>query len=278
MSDDLKSTASQPRPTPYPDVNAALYELQTNIQAVVGTQCRGMYLSGSLALGDFQPQDSDIDLMVVTLDVLSEEAVAELREMHRHFDQRSSPWAARLDVVYIPEDALRESFPKAARYPILEWPGLLELDQLESGWPIQRYTLREYGIVVSGPDPRSLLDPVDPDDLRQASATIVERWQAQALGDPEWFAWLREGHNQAFVVLTLCRLLYTLDTGSVASKPAAARWAEHTLASRWTGLIGRAETGQHPTGDDLDNDVNDTVALVTYTYEQYHAWRASSAD
>jgi aminoglycoside adenylyltransferase-like protein len=162
---------------------------------------------------------------------------------HSRHGLLAAPLPSQLDVVYIPQEALRESFPTAARYPVLEWPGLLTLEPLESGWPIQRYTLREYGVVVSGPDPRLLLDPVHSDDLRQASAAIVERWRDQAHQDLEWIAWLREPANHRFIVLTLCRLLYTLETGSVASKPAAARWAEHTLPSRWTKLISHATTG-----------------------------------
>jgi hypothetical protein len=159
----------------------------------------------------------------------------------------------------------------------VEWPRLLALEQLETGWPIQRYTLREHGVVVRGPEPHSLLDPVNPDDLRQASAAIVERWRDQAHYDPDWPAWLREPENDTFVVLTLCRTLYTLETGSVASKPAAARWAEHTLASRWSKLVSRATTEQLAEDDVLEIEVNDTLALLEYTYEQYRQWQASSS-
>jgi hypothetical protein len=80
------------------------------------------------------------------------------------------------------------------------------------------------------------------------------------------------------VVLTLCRLLYTLETGSVASKPAAARWAERTLSSCWSGLIGRATTRQHTTDDEPEDGVNNTLALLEYTYERYQRWHVSSTN
>jgi len=276
MSDTLGSAASPQQPTPYPDVKVVVHELLTSIQAILGAQLQGMYLVGSLALGDFHPQDSDLDLVIVTVGTLSDETVASLRELHRRFDHSASAWATRLDAVYIPQEVVREAFPTAARYPILEWPGLLALEPLESGWPIQRYTLREYGVVVSGPDPSSLLDPVNPDDLRQASAAIVEEWRARAHRDPEWVAELQVRSHQTFVVLTLCRLLYTLETGSVASKPAAARWVERTLPSRWSGLLGHATTQQHATDDELEDEVTNTLALLEYTYEHYQQWQVSS--
>jgi hypothetical protein len=279
MSDHLGSAASsQQPPTSYPDVNAVVHELLTSTRVILGAQLAGMYLVGSLALGDFHPPDSDLDLVIVTVGTLSDETVASLRELHRRFDRSGSAWATQLDAVYIPQEVLREPFPTAARYPILEWPGLLALEPLESGWPIQRYTLREHGIVVSGPDPSALLDPVNPDDLREASAAIVERWRDQAHRDMEWVAWLREPGNFTFVVLTLCRLLYTLETGSVASKPAAARWVELTLPSRWSGLIGHATTGRHGTDAEPEDAVTNTLALLEYTFERYQQWHVSSTN
>ena len=46
-------------PTPYSDVNAVLHDFLANIQAIVGSHFVGMYVSGSLALGDFDPDSSD---------------------------------------------------------------------------------------------------------------------------------------------------------------------------------------------------------------------------
>lgn len=272
MSDHLGSAATQQQPTPYADVNAVVHELLTSLHSIVGLQLAGMYLVGSLALGDFQPRESDLDLVIVTVGALADECVDALRDLHQRFDHSASAWAARIDAVYIPQDVLREPSPTAARCPVLEWPGRLVLEPLESGWPIQRYTLREYGVVVSGPTPNSLLDPVHPDDLRRASAVTVEEWRARADGDPVWVAGLRARQQHTYVVLTLCRVLYTLDTGSVASKPVAAHWAERTCASRWSALIGDATTEQYDNTAVPEDAVNDALALLEYTDEQYRQW------
>jgi hypothetical protein len=76
--------------------------------------------------------------------------------------------------------ALQAPAPTTDRFPTLEWQGPLALESLEPGWPMQRYTLREIGVVVSGPDPRSLLSCVPPDELRLASGGIVEEWRRRA--------------------------------------------------------------------------------------------------
>lgn len=257
-----------PQPTPYADVNLALRDVLASARAILGERFVGMYLYGSLALGDFDPRGSDIDVVVVTDAALSDGLFAALRDMHARFDASGSPWARKIEAAYIPRDALRPDAPTAARYPQIEKGGTLVLDHLESGWVVQCYTLRKHGVVVAGPDPRALIDPIDPRDLQRAAAVHAVIWAEQARHDSNWLAWVRRRENGSFVVLTLCRMLYTLDTGTVASKPVAARWAQGAVDKRWAALIERALAGQHEGGDASDADVHDTVALVEYTVER----------
>jgi hypothetical protein len=269
LSDHLGSAAAHQahqQPTPYPEVNTVVHDLLSSLHAILGAQLVGMYLVGSLALGDFDPQESDLDLVIVTAGALPDKTIAALRDLHQRFDHGASAWAARLDAAYLPQEQVREASATVAaeRYPIVQWPALLELRHLEGGWPIWRETLREHGVVVSGPDPRSLVDPVQPDDLRRASAATVEDWCARAHGDPAWVAGLRVRREHTYMVLTLCRLLYTLDTGSVASKPVAAHWAARTGAARWRELIARATTEPRTNTADVPEDaVNDALALLS---------------
>ena len=58
-----------------------------------------------------------------------------------------------------------------------------------------------------------------------------------------WFANPEHISNrfyQPFAVLTYGRMLHTLATGTVVSKPAAAAWAQARLDPRWSDLIQRA--------------------------------------
>jgi predicted nucleotidyltransferase len=87
-------------PTPYSDVNAVLHDFEARLQALLGSHFRGMYLCGSLALGDFNPNSSDIDFVVVTEGVISDDLFLALREMHTQFDESLSPWAAKVEAVY----------------------------------------------------------------------------------------------------------------------------------------------------------------------------------
>lgn len=255
-------------PTPYPDVNAVANYFRSRVQAILGAQFVGMYLYGSLALGDFDPQHSDIDFIVVTAGDIDEASFAALRKLHDEFAAGVSPWSRRVEAAYIPQGALNHRTPTTARYPQLETERPLSREPLEIGWVFQRHSLREYGVVVAGPVPHTMIDPIDPGDMRQAVRAITDMWLNDLQHNPSWLDWVRERSAQAFVVLTLCRCLYALDRQTVASKPAAARWAQVALPERWLGLIERAQAGRHQPGQAPVPDLAQTVALIRYTSEK----------
>ena len=261
-------TAGQLHPTPYADVNAVLHDFQGRIQAILVNHFIGMYLYGSLALGDFDPHSSDIDFIVVTDKELADDAFEALKEMHARFDESPSVWAGKVEAAYIPLQALSHMAPTDVTYPQVEKGTALFKGPLEIGWIFQRHTMREHGVIVAGPDPHTLVDPVDPSDMRRAVSALPEMWLEQARNDHSWLEWVCQREAQAFVVLTLCRLLYTLDTADVASKPAAAHWAQKALGKRWAGLIEHALVGQHDEGEISDSEMGDTIALIEYTVER----------
>lgn len=257
-------------PTPYADVNAVLAELLSNIQVVLGRNFRGMYLHGSLALGDFAPDRSDIDVVVVTETEVTQEQFEALRSMHARFNASSSPWATEVEAAYIPRDALRRYDPANASHPhIVRGDETLVIEHFHTDWIVQRAILREHGVIVAGPAPHTLIDPVDPQSLRRAVADIATSWlepEFLAAGEP---VALRQRGYQPYMVLTLCRMLYTLEFGTVVSKPAAARWAQQALDQCWDDLIEPAlawrKDHQHMPRDD---EVDRTLALIEHTVER----------
>jgi hypothetical protein len=258
-------------PTTYPAVNVALRDFLASARAILGSQLRGLYLVGSLAIGDFDADSSDLDIIVVTDGAVSEDHIAALRDLHMRIGASDSPWAERLEAVYIAQEDLRAPASTTTAYPQVERDRPFFVELLEPGWSVQRYTLREHGVVIAGPDPRELLDPVDPDEMRRDGAIIARTWLHQAEHDPTWLDWARPRPYFAFVVATLCRLLYTLETGAVASKPAATRWARQTLDSRWGAFIAHAWTARNGNGEAPQSDSETLVAFIRYTVERYDA-------
>ncbi len=73
-------------------MNTVLRELLTGVQAVLSDQLVGIYIHGSLALNDFTPHRSDIDVIIITADTLSPSTVAALGVMHERMGASDLPW------------------------------------------------------------------------------------------------------------------------------------------------------------------------------------------
>lgn len=247
-------------PTPYPAINAILGLVLSNVKAVIGTHFHGMYLFGSLASGGFNPHSSDIDFVVVTGSDLPGELLSRLESMHAEIAASGLEWAHELEGFYIPRGDLRRYDP-AQRFPSIGVDWDFNVGGQDSAGVIMRYILREQGIVLAGPPLRELIDPVTAAEIRQAATQILIDWWVPKLTDP---AQLIRSDYQAYAVLTMCRMLYTLATGAVASKPAAARWALENHDLRWTPLIHRALDWQH--GMEMDR-LAEILDFIRYTYE-----------
>jgi predicted nucleotidyltransferase len=250
-------------PTPYSDVNAILNLLHSNVKEILQDQFVGMYLFGSLANGDFD-QHSDIDVLVVPKDKISNDMFSSLQTMHTRVANIDSPWATQLEVSYIPQKALRRFDPMNMLHPHMDRGRGESLHMLthESDWIVQRHILRERGIILEGPAPQSLIDPISSNDLRQAVMDVLPLWAKPILDDPDH---IKSRGYQSFIVLSLCRMLYTLQCGTIISKRAAAQWAQETLSKQWTALIARAWLGRQNSGLEAQpEDVDGTLNFIRY--------------
>jgi hypothetical protein len=257
---------------PYPDVNALLHELLSSVQTILGDHFVGMYLYGSLAIGDFTPHRSDIDFLVVTADVLPGEVLSALKAMHARIATSGSRWATELEGSYIPQHALRRYGPTQTLHPHIDRGEgeRLEVRQHDCDWIIQRHVLREHGVVMAGPALDRLIDPVSPNELRGAVLELLREWWAPMLDDPTQ---LQEPGYRAYATLSMGRMLYTLQYGTVVSKTVAARWAQETLDKRWIDVIEQALAWPH--GAQPDN-LNETLDFIRYTLERSQQFEISA--
>lgn len=251
-------------PTHYPDVNEILALLKERVVKALESQFVGMYLYGSLASGDFDPASSDIDFLIVTAGVLDANTIDALNVMHHSIWNSGLKWAVKLEGSYLPKEHLPRFVKSGRLYPTVN-EGKFYLASHGSDWIIQRHVIREHGVVIAGPDPKSLIDAVNPDEIRRAVMGILEEWWFPMLEDPSW---LRDRGTEyhAYAILSMCRSLYALALGEVVSKPIAARWVQKVLDGEWSrvieqSLVGRNGSANFPLFDDA-------LALIRYTVEK----------
>jgi hypothetical protein len=246
-------------PTQYTEVNAIIEDLHAALQAILDTQWVGMYLLGSLALGDFRPEASDIDYLVVTDSRLSPELVTRLADLHSSLSAGPSRWGRELEGSYIPRKAVRRQDSADTRHPRIERYEALSIQQHDTDWVINRFVLREHGVTLSGPPPHSLIDLIRPDDLRRAVLDLLWWWELQLTETHR----VEQSGYQAYAVLSMCRILYTLQHGTVVTKPVAAQWASDVLDNQWVPLIERALTWPA----EPMNRLAETLDLIRYTLD-----------
>jgi hypothetical protein len=245
-----------------------------NVQTILGPHFIGMYLEGSLANGAFD-QASDIDFVVVTHQDITEDLFLALQAMHDRIALLDARWGFELEGSYVGPQGLRRHVPDPQAdgppayplYPNIErGPGeRLKMAPHDESWLVHRAILRERGITLAGPPPPTLVDPVTPTELRQAMLSVLPRWPAPLLEEP---ARLGVWGLHTYVVLTLCRMLYTLHHGTVTSKAGAARWAQEALDSQWQPLIEGAWAWRYqpqPTASAEEGE--GTIAFIRYALE-----------
>jgi hypothetical protein len=101
--------------------------------------------------------------------------------------------------------------------------------------------VRERGVVLAGPSPVELVDPIPAGLLRREILETIGDWGREILTEPERFD---NRFYQSFIVLSYCRMLHDLHNGCIQSKRAGAEWAKVVLDSSWSGLIDRAWGGR----------------------------------
>jgi hypothetical protein len=194
----------------------------------------GLYLQGSVALGDYRPGVSDIDFVAVTGRVPDPDVLGtihrELRRGHR------KPY---FDGLYVGWDDLRTDPARVAAGPAVhEWR--VEPVSRSERHLVTWHVLAQGGLSVRGPAVADLGVYTDWPALAESThRNLVEYWTP----------WTRRRANglvgltpwaTTWGVLGVARLRHTLQAGRVTSKTDAATYALDTYEHRWHRLVREA--------------------------------------
>jgi hypothetical protein len=228
---------------PYPELRSVLEKFVVGVQNSLQHNFVGAYLVGSLAGGDFD-LDSDVDFLIITNDELADAEIGSLQEVHIQIRGLECYPAKHLEGSYISKDLLNRADLVGVRHLVYIDNGSASLERSvhDNQWHV-RWILRERGIILHGPDPQTLLQPVPAEALRSEMLTALKELKTQfdsEIGKP--LGYFNSRFGQSFAVLTCCRMLHTVQTGVVNSKLSGVRWAVQSLNPEWQDLIRDAWT------------------------------------
>ncbi|MEX0761126.1 MAG: aminoglycoside adenylyltransferase domain-containing protein [Dehalococcoidia bacterium] len=218
--------------TSYAEVDRLLESLVFRIRAVLHEKLVGVYLYGSLVTGDFDPGISDVDLLAVTSSDLDNSQVDALRTLHRDIAIKHPEWDDRVEVAYVSMTALRTFRSEKHQIAVISPGEPFHVKELDSGYLMNWYVVRERGVVLFGPPVNTVIGPVTREEYVQTVRDYVS-WLAGNLRE------VMDRKYQAYAILAACRALYLHRKGAVTSKRRAALWALEELPE-WSGLIQSA--------------------------------------
>ncbi len=224
-----------------PEIASQVSTTLSVLDRYLGSDLRAIHLYGSAVDGGLKPH-SDIDLMV---SVSAPPAEAARNALMRELLACSAPPGESevlrpLEVTIV---ALSEVVPW--RYPpwremqFGEWlrddigAGRFESAMADPDLAILMTKLRLHSMSLRGPEAAELFEPVPPSDLREAFAATIAQWNVE----PDWHG------DERNIVLALARIWFSVSTGSIASKDAAAAWVAERLPPEHAALLaGAAES------------------------------------
>jgi len=223
------------------NVSLLIEKLATEIPTILGRNLVGIYPYGSVTNSSFNPERSDVDCIVVTRRDVSEPQFRKLKQLFEQ-TEKSNSWATRLQIIFLIKGQLLKMNARACHYQF----GLFRRGRSDGNPIIWLDYLRNRKIVF-GPSVDTFLPEITPRTFLRALRRELHYLREEISLKPK-SEWRDVPMYRAFAVLTICRVLYSFDKGTIVSKPAAAEWAMRTLPERWSGIINRAldfnENGQ----------------------------------
>ncbi|MFB8762589.1 aminoglycoside adenylyltransferase domain-containing protein [Nocardiopsis alba] len=200
---------------------------------------QGLYLTGSVALGDFRPHASDVDFVVVTERSPEGPELDALRRIHaRTRHQVSDP---QFNGIHVTWEELNRDPGECGPVPSVI-NGRFRPHAGADVNPVTWHVLADRGVTVRGPHPIELDVWDEPESLRTWSLGSLDehwrRWREKAgrLVTPRGLAVLGS-LAPSWSVLSVSRLHFTLKTGEITSKSGAGAYALHAFPERWQRIV-----------------------------------------
>lgn len=170
---------------------------------------------GSLTYGDFNPENSDIDLVAILDKPINPLQLDRINQMHIEAKKLYAKWGTRLECSYTPIDLFKNTLPPKEPRPYYGNGFFYEEAPYGNEWIINNYLLYQHGVSLIGSDFRDMFEPIDIIEVQKACIRdLFQEWEPKITD----YEWLENSHYQSYLVMNLCRILYTVICGFAGTK------------------------------------------------------------
>jgi streptomycin 3"-adenylyltransferase len=219
-----------------PQVDQLLNEIVTTLKGLLGANLVGVYLHGSLAMGSFNPQTSDVDFLVVTSDKLSPETRRELASALLRLTKHAPAKGMEMSVLTV--EALR-NFQHPTPYEFHFSNAWLERyknndvdftdeDKVDADLAAHLTITKVRGRALYGEPIDAVFPAIPPQYYRDSIVADAKAILADMRSDP------------VYNVLNLCRVWAYLQDGKITSKQEGGRWALCRTTPFQTSVVEQA--------------------------------------
>lgn len=252
-----------------PEIRAVLDQLVEGAKDILGSKFFSAWLQGSSATGHFD-ENSDIDFVIGVERDLSQEEINALQSFHRKLYDCDSPWAKHLEGSYIPREILRDYKLAGKKVLYLDHGSTTFEHSAHDNTIAVKWILREKGVVLAGPDPSEVMDPIPVSDLRMDIYHTFAEWAKEIFDNPDVIS---SHFYQTFAVLSYSRMLNDIRRGDIGSKRDGAEWVKANFEPKWEDLIDRAWLGRYDPSHSVQRaadprDVQRTAEFIRMCLEE----------
>lgn len=224
------------------EVTNCIGALKAEYEHVLGADLVGMYVHGSIAMGCFNPQSSDIDVLVVVRNELPIENKRALGQAHLRL---SNQFGYNIELSVVTETALTDfTYPTPYEFHYSDahkesyQKGTVDLSDGKTDPDLAAHFVitKKFGIALLGQPAGEVFPDVPRKDYLDSIAQ-----------DAEWsFNHIISGPDTLFcrvpkyAVLNFCRVLAFVQEGIVISKQTGAEWALKQLPEQFHTVIQEA--------------------------------------
>lgn len=223
-------------------ITSKLAEEINFLKETIGSNLIGIYPFGSIVLDYFDPKSSDYDVLVITKDEIE---LSLKDELMKHFSQKKE-LINKIELCIATKKTIYEYIPTD-----LFWykSSVCDFSNINLGkdWIVNRFILLKGNFSFYGKDISLFIKQVSSEELvRIEKEFLLENWSKYKNGAD----WMSKKKYQSFTILTMARILYTIENGDCVSKRASGEWCAN-FYKETANIINWA------TGHDTDEDEGD---------------------